>query len=302
MTLQEHTRSINLIRGLGDIADHYDALFCDIWGVLHNGVESFSAASEALGAFRRKGGVVVLITNAPRPADPIRRQLLKLGVSIDAFDAIATSGDVAIDLIDERIEDPVLHIGPARDLSLLEGAAEVAGRPPQLVGLEAARYALCTGLRDDRKETPDDYEDELQEMIARGMEMICANPDIVIHRGDALVYCAGALAQRYEELGGSVVYSGKPHAPIYRRALALAEKARGRPISAARVLAIGDGMNTDIRGATATNLDCLLVTHGIHRATLHGENLASPLNQAALLRLCAEYCLWPKAAIETLRP
>ena len=302
MTVQEQTQAIDLIRGLGDIADHYDALFCDIWGVLHNGVESFRAASEALEAFRRKGGVVVLITNAPRPAEPIRRQLLKLGVSIDAFDAIATSGDVAIDLIYERIEDPVLHIGPARDLSLFEGAAEVAGRPPQLVGLKAARYALCTGLRDDREETTSDYEDELREMIVRGMEMICANPDIVIHRGDVLIYCAGALAQRYEELGGSVVYSGKPHAPIYGRAFALAEKARGRPISAARMLAIGDGMNTDIRGAIAANLDCLLVTHGIHRATLHGENLSSPLDRPALVRLCAEFSLWPKAAIETLRP
>src|SRR5580704_15881993 len=195
MTIHDAARDIRQIEGLGEISDRYDAILCDIWGVLHNGVASFGPASKALSAFRRRGGAVVLISNAPRPSAPIRRQLETLGVSPDAFDAVATSGDVTIELIAERIDDPVLHIGPARDLSLFDSAAEAAGRRPKLVSLEDAAYALCTGLRHDTTETPDDYEAELGVMAARAMTMICANPDIVIHRGDVLIYCAGALAR-----------------------------------------------------------------------------------------------------------
>jgi len=301
MTIHDATPDIRQIEGLGEISDRYDAILCDIWGVLHNGVASFGPASEALSAFRRRGGAVVLISNAPRPSAPIRRQLEKLGVLPDAFDAVATSGDVTIELIAERIDDPVLHIGPARDLSLFDAAAEAAGRRPKLVSLGDAAYALCTGLREDVTETPDDYEAELGAMTARAMTMICANPDIVIHRGDALVYCAGALARRYEDLGGPVVYAGKPYAPIYRRALALAERATGGPLDRRRVLAIGDGMKTDIAGAAVAGVDALFVTHGIHRAALHGETLVKPASASALRRLYAEHSLWPVAAIGQLR-
>ena len=185
---------------------------------------------------------MVLITNAPRPSPPIRRQVLRLGVPPEAFDAIVTSGDVTVALMEEQTGDRVLHIGPGRDLSLFDAAAEATGGRRKLLALEDAQYALCTGLRNDERETPDDYELELEAMAARGMTMICANPDIVIHRGETLIYCAGALARRYEELGGQVVYAGKPHAPIYDRALALAERARGAAIDRSRVLAIGDGM------------------------------------------------------------
>ncbi len=301
MTTHDDTREIRQVEGLGEISDRYDAILCDIWGVLHNGVASFSPASDALTAFRRRGGAVVLISNAPRPSAPIRSQLERLGVSPHAFDAIATSGDVTIDLIAERIGDPVLHIGPERDLSLFNAAAEAAGRRPKLVSLQDASYALCTGLRHDVTETPRDYEAELGDMAARAMTMICANPDIVIHRGDVLIYCAGALARRYEDLGGPVVYAGKPYPPIYRRALALAEEAFGAPLDRRRVLAIGDGMITDIAGAAVAGLDALLVTHGIHRAALHGENLASPASASELRRLYAEHSLWPVAAIGELR-
>jgi HAD superfamily hydrolase (TIGR01459 family) len=302
MKTQDQAQDILQIERLGDIADRYDAVLCDIWGVLHNGVESFPLGSEALQTFRRRGGTVVLITNAPRPSAPIARQLQKLGVANDAYDAIATSGDVSIELICERIDDPVFHIGPGRDLSLFEAAAEAAGKRPKLVALAEAAYALCTGLRDDVAETVDDYEAELLAMAARKLTMICANPDIVIHRGDALIYCAGALAQRYEHMDGRVVYAGKPHAPIYRRALALAEKARGKILHNDRVLAIGDGMKTDIAGAVDAGLDALLVTHGIHRAELHPGSLRDEADRQSLQRLCAEYSRWPVAAISVLRP
>jgi len=301
MTMREQAREIRQVTSLSEISDHYDAILCDIWGVLHNGVESFAAASKALASFRSRGGAVVLITNAPRPSAPIRRQLLKLGVMPEAFDAIATSGDVTIELIVERIVDPILHIGPPRDLSLFEAAAEAAGRQPSLVALEDARYALCTGLRDDQIETPDSYETELHALAARAMTLICANPDIVIHRGETLVYCAGALARRYEQLGGSVIYAGKPYPPIYTRALALAEQARGAPVDRRRVLTVGDGMKTDIAGAARAGLDALLVTHGIHRGALHGDMLDRPADPDELRRLCAKYSLWPVAAIGALQ-
>ena len=199
-----------------------------------------------------------------------------------------------------RIDEPVLHIGPSRDLSLFEAAAERAGRPPRLTALSEGRYALCTGLRDDTAETPEDYDPELQAMRAKPMTMICANPDVVIHRGDTLIYCAGALAERYGALGGEVVYAGKPHAPIYRHALELAARARGGPVDARRTLAVGDGMRTDIAGAARAGLDVLLVTRGIHRDALHGRAFDEPADPEAIARLCEAFELWPTAAIGSL--
>jgi HAD superfamily hydrolase (TIGR01459 family) len=298
---REQVQIVRQISGLSEISDRYDAILCDIWGVLHNGVASFAAASQALVSFRRRGGAVVLISNAPRPSPPIHRQVLKLGVPPEAFDSVVTSGDVTIGLMKQRGGDQVFHIGPARDLSLLDAVAEATGSRPKLVSLEAAQYALCTGLRNDEIETPRDYEPELQAMAIRDMAMICANPDIVIHRGDTLVYCAGALARRYEEVGGSVIYAGKPHAPIYDRALALAGRVRGAALDKRRVLAIGDGMKTDVIGATRAGLDALFVTGGIHRS-LHGETPASPADPIELQHLYEESEVWPVAAIPLLRP
>jgi HAD superfamily hydrolase (TIGR01459 family) len=298
---QEPAQIIRQIAGLSEISDRYDVILCDIWGVLHNGVASFTQASDALVSFRRRGGAVILISNAPRPSPPIARKVLKLGVSPDAFDAVVTSGDVTIGLMEEQAGDRVLHIGPERDHSLFEAAAETTGARATLVSLEHAQYVLCTGLRNDEIETLDDYQSELHAMSVRGIAMICANPDIVIHRGDTLIYCAGALARRYEELGGSVVYAGKPYAPIYDRALALAEHIRGAPITKSRVLAIGDGMRTDVVGAAQAGLDVLFVTGGIHRS-LHKETLESPADPIALQLLYDENAVWPVAAIPVLRP
>jgi HAD superfamily hydrolase (TIGR01459 family) len=298
---QEQAQIIRQIVGLSEISDRYDVILCDIWGVLHNGVASFTQASDALVSFRRRGGAVILISNAPRPSPPIAGQVLKLGVSPDAFDAIVTSGDVTIGLMEEQADDRVLHIGPERDLILLDAVANASGARPKLVSLEDAQYALCTGLRNDEAEALNDYEPELQAMSIRGIAMICANPDLVIHRGDTLIYCAGALARRYEELGGSVVYAGKPYAPIYDRALALAEHIRGAPIAKSRVLAIGDGMRTDVVGAARAGLDVLFVTGGIHRS-LHKETLETPADPIALQLLYDENAVWPVAAIPVLRP
>jgi HAD superfamily hydrolase (TIGR01459 family) len=298
---REQAQIVRQISGLSEISDRYDAILCDIWGVVHNGVAAFAPASKALVSYRRRGGAVVLISNAPRPSPPVRRQVLKLGVSPEAFDAVVTSGDVTIGLMERQASDRVHHIGPERDLSLFDAAMEATGAQPRLVSLEDADYALCTGLRHDEKEAPDDYEPELRAMAKRGMTMICANPDIAIHRGDTLIYCAGALARRYEQFGGSVIYAGKPHGPIYDRALALVEQARGAPVERSRVLAIGDGMRTDIIGAARAGLDALFVTGGIHRS-LHKETLEAPVDPTELRLLYDENDAWPVAAIPMLQP
>jgi HAD superfamily hydrolase (TIGR01459 family) len=294
-------RQIVRLAGLSEIAGGYDAVFCDIWGVLHDGIAAFKPASDALVAFRRTGGTVVLITNAPRLSGPIREQVLRFGVSPQAFDAIVTSGDVTIALVVERVDEPMRFIGPRRDLSLVDAVTEMTGRRPKMVGADEASYALCTGLFDDSKETPEDYENELRAMAARGITMICANPDIVVHRGAELIYCAGALARRYEEIGGRAIYAGKPHAPIYETAIREAAAARGATLARKRILAIGDGMMTDIAGAVGAGLDALFIADGIHRD--ESDSSAEPgVDSSHLQRLFAHHNLWPRAVLPALRP
>ena len=294
-----HKAGAPVIAGLSALASHYDVVLSDIWGVVHNGRESFAPATDALARFRRQGGTVVLITNAPRPNGPIRTQLDHLKVPREAYDDIVTSGDVTIGLIVAQGAAPVHHIGPPRDLSLFAAAAESSGAaPPPLVSLELADYVLCTGLFDDEREVPGDYDAAFATMLARKLPLICANPDLVVQRGDDLIYCAGALAQRYEEMGGQAIYAGKPHPPIYAQALGKAHALRGRSTPDARILAIGDAMHTDVAGAVARGVDVLFVTAGIHGEELHGE---APMAAAALEQFSARHGLWPTAAIRDLQ-
>jgi HAD superfamily hydrolase (TIGR01459 family) len=259
------------LAGLSQAQERYDAVLCDVWGVLHNGERSYADAAQALFYLRQMGKVVTLITNAPRPKAEVAAQLASLGVSSEAYDAIATSGDVCAQAIAERAPLRPYHIGPARDLPLFETASFMAGRTIAPVALEEADFAVCSGLVDDTVETPGDYERILIALRTKNLPMICANPDLVVHRGDELVYCAGALAERYEALGGEIEQAGKPYAQIYRLALGLAERARNRPLDLDRVLAIGDAMHTDIAGANAMGIDSILITGGIHRTQLHED-------------------------------
>ena len=288
-----------IISGLHEIADRYDVVLSDVWGVVHNGKRAFPEPCRTLARFREKGGTVVLITNAPRPNGPIRAQLAELGVPREAYDDLVTSGDSTVALIAERGEGPFYHIGPERDHALIDEVRIKTGRTPALADLDRAAHVICSGLFDDATETPDHYEATYATMCKRGLEMICANPDVVVHVGDRLIYCAGALAERYAALGGTVHFAGKPHAPIYDLALALAAERRGSAIDAARVLAIGDGMHTDVAGAAARGLDCLFVADGIHRAeTMTPEGEIDP---AALARFLAEKAAHPVATIAGLR-
>lgn len=285
-----------LIDGLRLLAGRYDVALCDVWGVVHDGRRAFPSACEALSRFRESGGTVVLITNAPRPNGPIQAQLDRLGVPRAAYDAIVTSGDVTIGLVRARGAAPLHHIGPARDLTLFDTLAELGWQAPRVALVEAA-YVLCTGLFDDTRETPADYDATFAAMLARKLTMICANPDLVIHRGDDLVYCAGALAQRYADRGGETIYAGKPYAPIYREALARAAAARGGAIDKSRVVAIGDAMRTDIAGAASQGLDALFVAAGIHRDEIGGE---SAIDAAAFEQFAARHGVRPTAIIDTL--
>lgn len=286
-----------VIEGLSSLAHRYDVLLCDVWGVVHNGRRAFEKSCDALTRFRAAGGCVVLITNAPRPNPPIRLQLDGLGVPRSAFDDIVTSGDVTLAFIADRGAAPLYHIGPERDLTLFDILEGQTGVRPPLVDVEAADYVVCTGLFNDQTETPEDYDPALAIMHRRGLDLISANPDLVVHVGDRLIYCSGALADRFQRQGGRVLQAGKPFRPIYERAMSLAGKIRGQPADPRRTLAIGDAMRTDIQGACDFGLDALFVTSGIHRDELHPQ---TKLDEAALQQFLGRADCQPVAAIPEL--
>ncbi len=254
-----------LIPHFSTLVPDYDALLCDVWGVVHNGIAAFPHACDALMRARARGAIVILITNAPRQSEVVARQLEKLHVPVETYDGIVSSGDVTRAVIEARPGQSVCHIGPERDRSIFTGV------DVRLAPLERADYVVCSGLDNDDMETPQDYRARLETMLARKLFMVCANPDVVVERGDRLVYCAGAIADLYATMGGEVLYAGKPYRPIYDLALAKAQAAAGRKVAASRVLAIGDSVRTDLKGARTIGVDFLFVTSGIHAEELGGR-------------------------------
>jgi HAD superfamily hydrolase (TIGR01459 family) len=250
-----------------EVVDGVDVVLSDIWGVVHNGLVAFPEACEALHTFRARGGTVVLITNAPRPADSVQRQLRKLGVADDTYDAIVSSGDLTRNFVAGHSGQSVFWLGPERDNSIYRGL------DPVFAPLESANYIVCTGPFDDETETPEDYRAMMMQARERNLTLICANPDIVVERGDRLIYCAGAIAELYRELGGEVIFYGKPHRPIYERAMAIAQERRGKATPHSHVLAIGDSVRTDLTGAHGFGIKCLFVTRGIHAGEFEGIDL-----------------------------
>jgi HAD superfamily hydrolase (TIGR01459 family) len=250
------------IRSLDEIDPGYRVLYCDLWGCLHDGVRVFPAASAALERFRARGGAVVLITNSPRPAGAVARQLESLGAPRSCYDVIVSSGDAAqAAMVAGHFGRRVHHIGPERDLVFFE---DETGRPFDIerVPLEEAEGVVCTGLFDDRIETPDDYRLTILAAKARGLKLLCANPDVIVDVGDRRIYCAGAIAEAYTAAGGRSFYFGKPHPPIYALAR---EKLLANGISAQpdEILCVGDGIATDVAGAMGEGLDVLFVTGGL---------------------------------------
>src|SRR5882724_2880418 len=262
--------TLRFVERLRDLVDGVEVVLSDIWGVVHNGLEAFPEACAALRSYRRQGGTVVLITNAPRPADSVQRQLRKLGVADDTYDAIVSSGDLTRHYVADHPGRKVFWLGPERDNSIYRGL------DPVLAPLVEADYIVCTGLLDDETESAEDYREMMQKARERKLTLICANPDIVVERGDRLIYCAAAIAELYRELGGDLIFYGKPHRPIYERAMALAAKRRGHAIQRERVLAIGDSVRTDLAGAHDFEIDCLFVTRGIHSEEFEGVDQLDP--------------------------
>lgn len=250
------------IEGLALIAEHYDALLCDAWGVIHNGVDLFDHVEKAMTTFRKKGRPLVILTNAPRPSSVIPAQLDRLGLSRDAYDAIVTSGDATQAEIKKRAGKRAYRLGPEKDDALYSGTEAI------FAPIEEADYIICTGLEHDQTEVPEEYRPMLKAAAERGLEMICANPDIVVNWGGRIVYCAGALAQIFAEEGGRVIFGGKPHKPIYDVALDRLNAVAGRPIDLDKILVVGDGIATDIKGANNAGLDALFIggEGGIHEA------------------------------------
>jgi HAD superfamily hydrolase (TIGR01459 family) len=274
-----------IISALSDIADRYDAILCDVWGVIHNGRAAYGPACDALAAFRATGKPVVLISNAPRPSSVIPGQLEYLKVRRDAWDFIVTSGDATIAEIARR-GPKAYKIGPSKDEGLYDGL------PVDFQGVEGADYVICTGLRDDLSEPPESYRPELARLAARGLPFVCANPDRVVQFGGRLIPCAGALADIYEELGGPVIMAGKPYAPIYDLTIAAVERIVGHPVPRERLLCIGDGLPTDVAGSRNQKLDCLFVAGGIHIDELSGEAGLDPVRVDAFLGAAGVGARW----------
>lgn len=251
---------IPLITSIRPCAETATAWLVDIWGVMHNGVRPFPLACDACERFRQQGGIVLLLSNSPRPRDGVAQQLDRIGVPRASWDLIVSSGDIARTMIERYAGRPVLHLGPVRDLAIFEGLSV------ERVGADRADVIVCTGLFDDECETPADYAETLAACAKRHLPMICANPDIEVERDGRIVFCAGALARAYENVGGKVDYAGKPYLPIYERAFAMLQTMRPGAGERSQLLAIGDGVRTDIAGAAAAGVRSIFVTSGLHVA------------------------------------
>lgn len=256
-----------VIAGAGALLQNYDVLFCDVWGVVHDGVRAYAGATDTLIRFRERGGTVILVTNAPVPRPRVEAMLEARHVPPTTYDGIVSSGGIALAHMAERRYGAVHYIGPReRDAAFFEQATA------RDVTLEAAEAVVCTGLVDDVNETAEDYRGLLEAARERDLPFVCANPDLVVEVGGRLYPCAGALADVYAHLGGEVFWAGKPHASAYEAATSAAQRIRGEGTAPERILVIGDAVRTDISGAARAGLDALFIAGGIHRNdTMTGE-------------------------------
>lgn len=251
-----------IVAGAGPLLRDYDVLFCDVWGVVHNGRKAYTEGCAALTAYRQQGGTVILVSNAPRTSKSVARVLDDKGVPTSCWDAIVPSGDLArVYAADQNIRR-IYHIGPDRDLDVFDDSGL------KRVGIADAEAIFCTGLINDRHETGEDYRAFLEPAVSAGLTLICANPDLVVDVGGDLLPCAGAIASVYESMGGDVHWAGKPYATAYAAAEKIASDLRGASVAKSRILAIGDSVRTDVAGAASYGLDVLFIGQGIHRETI----------------------------------
>lgn len=280
---------IPVIDSIAPLAGRADAWLLDIWGVLHNGVRPFPPAVAACERFRAEGGRIVLLSNSPRPRDRVAAQLDGIGVSRQAYDGIISSGDATRLLMARTPGAAAYHLGPDRDRPIFEGIDVVLTAP------DLADIVVCTGLFDDERETPEDYRGLLAGLAARRVTMICANPDLKVDRGGRMIWCAGGVAAAYEAMGGEVAYAGKPYPQVYEMAIGTIAGWMGRSPARERLLAIGDGVATDILGAARAGIASVYIASGVHVAA--GE----AIDQILLDRLFPASASRPVAAMSGLR-
>jgi len=260
-----------IIANAGPLLSRYDAIFCDVWGVVHNGRRAYAEAGAALARFRAGGGTVILVSNAPIPASGVERVLEKTGVRRDAWDAIVSSGDIALAHIAEQGYRRLHWVGPSeRDYALY------VRLPGPDVPLAEAEAIVCTGLRNDRTETVEDYRALIEQGVTLKLPFVCANPDLVVDVGTLRLTCAGSIAAEYERLGGQVFWAGKPHPAAYRTALQRAGELRGQTPDLGRILAVGDALRTDLAAAQGLGVDGLFVAAGIHSEVLRADGEIDP--------------------------
>lgn len=271
-----------LLNGLADVASDYDAIFCDIWGVIHNGRQHFPTAYEALRRYKADYGPVILISNSPRPQGDLVTQLASLGIMDDGYSAIISSGDATREYLRRFApQGPAWRIGDPREQNLYAGIdIDLSGTP------QNAAFISCSSPFDDENDTLDQYQHAFTIAAERKLVMICANPDKIVQRGDKIIMCAGSLADYYATLGGEVIMAGKPYAPIYDLCYVATEKLTGKPIDKSRILAIGDGLPTDILGANGQGLDVVFIAAGIHAVeATNDQGTLDPLLLKALLEV-----------------
>ena len=280
------------------ISDRYDAVFCDLWGCLHDGRYPYAEAVSALRTFSESGGIVVLITNSPRLRGAVARQLDQIGVPRDIWNLIVSSGDAAQDaLFAGRVGRKVFHIGPNINLAFFDAPEGIETSGINRVPSEKAEGFVCTGLFDEENDKLEDYLPVLNKGLKAGFKLLCVNPDIVVDRGAKRFYCAGAIARLYESIGGESLYYGKPHRRIYNLALRrLAALAPGT--NSDRIICVGDGISTDILGAERQNLDCAFVSGGL--AAIETGTIFGP-DPGKLQQFLDEHHASPKYAIGRLR-
>jgi HAD superfamily hydrolase (TIGR01459 family) len=276
---------------LSSLLDDRDAIISDVWGVVHNGERATASACDALVRARRAGKAVVLLSNAPRPHGSVIHQLDGLSVPREAYDAVVTSGDLTRAMLEADPWAWVHHVGPPRDAPLFEGLDLTFSAPDE------ADVCVVSGLLDDETEQASDYDPLLATLLEHDVPMACANPDLVVERGERLIPCAGAIADRYAGMGGVVTYYGKPHGIAYEAALAKLSAVLGRAVDTRRVLAIGDAVRTDMIGARDAGIDGLFLAAGIHAKALGGPDA---IDEAALLALFREGRVAPAAWAWTL--
>ncbi|WP_336288121.1 MULTISPECIES: TIGR01459 family HAD-type hydrolase [unclassified Bartonella] len=281
---------MNELTHVDNFIANYDAVFCDVWGVVHNGVHIFEPALKVLQKIRQVGKNVIFLTNSPQPRGDVIAQLESMNIHSDYYDAIITSGDVTRDLI-RAAPSKVFFIGQPRDLTLFEGL------DCELVEEQEASVVVCSGFLENLRETPQAYEDMFHRMRARNLPFICANPDVVVHYGNQEFLCAGTLARLYQQLGGEVRIAGKPHAPIYECAYQKLQEIRGS-VKKSQILAIGDGFLTDVKGAVHFGLDVLYIMSGVNR---HDYTKDGVVDKEALHSFCEHHGYKPQAVMWALQ-